>query len=388
VAAPVRLGVVGIGALGLRVLAHLALPDVHDAVRVTHVCDPAEGRAEAAARRFGVGRWSRSLGRLLEDPEVDTVTIASPIALHHEQGLTAIRAGKHVHCNKTMALTAEQATELIEAARAADLRLVASPGEMLRPHNQRVKAMIADGVIGTPCWAACGAAFGAYHVEEPERQGSGPLENIDPSWYFRSPGGGPLFDMTVYALHGLTGILGTVERVTALSGTRIHEREIGGRRITTEAHDNTLMLLDFGDGLFALAYGTAAGILTEGTDWDPSGSYYGTRGRITGLLLDGAPFDYPGRELVAGPSAEPRREPGDRAGWLLPHVTEAHRGLPEQHVFEDVMQLVDWVRDGTPSVATPEHARHVIDIIDAAYRAASSGTTQRLTTTVDGMAPV
>ena len=377
----------GAGALALRVLAHLALPDVQGAVLATHVCDPADGRAEAAARRFGVARWSRSLERLLEDPAVDAVTIASPIALHHEQGMAAIRAGKHVHFNKTMALTAEQATELIEAARAAGVRLVASPGEMLRPHNQRVKAMIADGVIGTVCWAACGAAFGDYHVGEPERQGTGPLENIDPSWYFRSPGGGPLYDMTVYALHGLTGILGSVQRVTALSGTRIPEREVAGRRITADAHDNTLILLDFGDGLLALAYGTAAGVLTDGVDWDPSGSYYGTGGRITGLLLDGAPFDYPGRELVTEPAAELRRDPGERAGWLLPHVTEAHRALPEQHVFEDVMQLVDWVRDGTPSVATAEHARHVIEIIDAAYRAASTGTTQRLTTTVQGTAP-
>ena len=382
-----RLGVVGAGALGLRVLAHLALPDVQGAVRVTHVCDPAEGRAEAAAGRFGVARWSRSLERLLEDPAVDAVTIASPIPLHHEQGMAAIRAAKHVHFNKTMALTTEQATELIEAARTAGLHLVASPGEMLRPHNQRVKAMLAEGVIGTVCWAACGAAFGDYHVEEPERQGTGPLENIDPSWYFRSPGGGPLYDMTVYALHGLTGILGSVERVTALSGTRIREREIAGRRITADAHDNTLVLLDFGSGLLALAYGTAAGVLTDGVAWDPSGSYYGTRGRITGLLLDGAPFDYPGRDLVTDPAAEPRRDPGERAGWLLPHVTEAHRALPEQHVFEDVMQLVDWIRDGKPSIATAEHARHVIDIVDAAYRAAATGTTQRLTTTVEGMAP-
>jgi predicted dehydrogenase len=381
-----RLGVVGAGALALRVLAHLALPDVQDAVRVTHVCDPAEGRAEAAAGRFGVVRWSRSLERLLEDPAVEAVTIASPIALHHEQGLAAIRAGKHVHFNKTMALTPEQATELIEAARTAGLHLVASPGEMLRPHNQRVKAMLAEGVIGTVCWAACGAAFGDYHVEEPERQGTGPLENIDPSWYFRSPGGGPLYDMTVYALHGLTGILGSVERVTALSGTRIPEREIAGRRITADAHDNTLVLLDFGSGLLALAYGTAAGVLTDGVAWDPSGSYYGTRGRITGLLLDGAPFEYPGCDLVTDPAAEPRRDPGERAGWLLPHVTEAHRALPEQHVFADVMQLVDWIRDGTPSIATAEHARHVIDIVDAAYRAASTGTTQRLTTTVEGTA--
>ncbi len=45
------------------------------------------------------------------------------------------------------------------------------------------------------------------------------------------------------------------------------------------------------------------------------------------------------------------------------------------------MQLVDWVRDGTPSIATAEHARHVIDIIESAYRASDTGQTQELRTT-------
>jgi len=66
---------------------------------------------------------------------------------------------------------------------------------------------------------------------------------------------------------------------------------------------------------------------------------------------------------------------------LLPHVTGGHRELGEAHVFEDIMQLVDWVTDGTPSVATAEHARHVIEIFEAGYRAAETGQTQDLTTT-------
>ena len=41
-----------------------------------------------------------------------------------------------------------------------------------------------------------------------------------------------------------------------------------------------------------------------------------------------------------------------------------HREIEEQHVYEDIMQLVDWVRDDTPSIVTAEHARHVIEIID------------------------
>jgi predicted dehydrogenase len=55
--------------------------------------------------------------------------------------------------------------------------------------------------------------------------------------------------------------------------------------------------------------------------------------------------------------------------------------MRESHVCEDMMQLVDWIRDGTPSIATMAHARHVIDIIESGCRAAQTGQTQELRTT-------
>ena len=54
--------------------------------------------------------------------------------------------------------------------------------------------------------------------------------------------------------------------------------------------------------------------------------------------------------------------------------------MEEAHVYEDVMQLVDWVRDGRPTVASAEHARHVVEIFDAAYRSAESGEAVELKT--------
>ena len=313
---------------------------------MTAVCDPVEGRAARAAEEFGIPHGFTAYADLLR--EVDAVTIASPIGLHYEQGRQALEAGKHVHFNKTMATTAVEATQLIELARARDLRIVASPGEMLRPHNQELRRRIAAGEVGTLVWAICGAAFGRYHEDEPERAGA---DAIDPSWYFRRPGGGPLYDMTVYALHALTGVLGPARRVTALSGVRVREREFSGRLVPTEADDNTLMLLDFGESLFAVVYGVAAGSVNDSF----GARYFGTVGTLEG-------------------------EEGDPA--LLPHVVGAHREIGEQHVFEDVMQLVDWVNEGTPTAATAEHARHVIEIIDAAYRSADTGRAQELETTL------
>jgi len=367
----VRLGVVGAGSIAVRgILPHLSQADVQDRVRLQAVCDPAPGRAEAAAERFGIAHAFADLDRLLADGEVDAVSIASPIGLHYEQGRKALEAGKHVHFNKTMTTTVDEATDLIDTAAAKGLKLVASPGEMLRPHNQKIKELIAGGELGHLAWAACGAAFGTYHEREAVRQGDDPLSNIDPSWYYRKPGGGPLYDMTVYAMHGLTGILGPARRVTALSGVRVKEREFRGQMVTGDADDNTFMVLDFGDALFAFVYGAAAGRVTEG--FMPS--FFGTGGQIVGLTLNGQPLDYPGRELA---------ESGDGASrqWLLPHVVGEHRGIGEQHVYEDIMQLVDWVREGTPTIVTAEHARHVVDIIESAYRASETGETQTLRTT-------
>jgi predicted dehydrogenase len=355
VTARLGIGVVGAGSIGIRgALAHLSLADVQDRVFLAAVCDPVPGRAGAAAARFGVARAYERYEDLLEDHAVDAVTLCSPIGLHYEQGVKAVEAGKHVHFNKTMTTTAAEATDLIERAEAAAVKLVASPGEMLHPRNRAVRRLVESGVLGKISWAATGAAFGTYHEDEPVRREG----EIDPSWYWRRPGGGPLYDMTVYGLHALTGILGPARRVVAMSGVGIRQREFQGALHECDADDNSLLLLDFGASVFAFVHGTFAGSVTGGGQVN----VYGSEGTVEGELHNGSPLEYPG-------------------GERLPHVRDAHAALEEAHVFEDVMQLVDWVCDDVPSVCNAHHARHVIEIIEAAYRSAETGRAQELETT-------
>ena len=168
---PLRLGVVGTGAIALRgLLPHLTQDDVRDRVHVVAVCDPVPGRAEAVAERFGVPQAFADLETLLAEGGVDAVSVASPIGLHHAQARLALEAGVHVHVNKTLATTVEQADDLIALAHERGLGLVASPGEALRPQLRRIRELIAGGAIGRLSFAVCGCAFGAYHErEEPER---------------------------------------------------------------------------------------------------------------------------------------------------------------------------------------------------------------------------
>ena len=369
-----RVGVVGAGSVAQRgILPHLSQPDLADRLTLTAICDPAPGRAHAAAEKFHIPQQFTDYADFLIHAEVDLISLATPIGMHYVQGKAAILAGKHVHFNKTMTTTSAQATELIDLAAARGVKIVASPGEMNRPHNQAIKQLIADGAIGELCWAVCGASFGRYHETEIYRQGNDPLSNVDPSWYYRKPGGGPMYDMTVYALHGLTGILGPAKRVTAMSGVRIPMREFRGQMVTCDADDNTLVLIDFGNNVFAMAYGTPAGAVSE----DDSGSFFGTKGQIVGLNLNGTPIDYAGSTIAD--SHPEGRWSGNQ--WILPYVTGTHRDIAEQHVFVDIMQLIDWVNGGPPPIASAQHARHVIEIIEAGFAAATTGQTQTLTTT-------
>ncbi len=361
---PLGMAVIGAGSIGIRgALDHLCLDDVQERVRLAAVCDPVPGRAQAAAEKYGVARAYEDYAELLADGDVQAVTLCSPIGLHYEQGLQAIRAGKHVHFNKTMTTTADEAQHLIREAGERGVKLVASPGQMIRAKNKLIRKMIQNGDLGHLAWAATGAAFGDYHEQEGLRQGTDVLSNINPAWYWRKPGGGPLYDMTVYGLHTLTGVLGPARRVTAMSGAGIKERTFRGETYTSDADDNTLMVLDFGNTVFSFVYGTLAGTLTE----FGQPSFFGTKGSIAGTKFNGKPLE------VSGPDADIHD--------FGPHVVGRHCDMGEAHVFEDIMQLVDWAREDIPSVATAEHACHVIEIIEAAYRAAETGQTQTLATT-------
>ncbi len=369
-AKPLRFGMAGCGSVSQRgLLPHLAQEDVQDRVVLAAVMDLVSERARLSAERYGAEQWFGDYDQMLAKGDLDAVGIASPIGIHYEQIMKALNAGKHVYVNKAMTTTRAEADQVIELARQQGLHVVPSPGEVLRPEWHYIRRFIEDDGLGELVWAATGGAFGTYHESEETRKGDDARTNIDPSWYYQERGGGPLYDMTIYGLHALTAILGPAKQVTAMSGLRVKEREFRGRKIECKTDDNTFMIVDFGEALLAFVFGAGAGNPLAGH----RPCFFGTKGSILDTKLNGQPIDYPERELA---EKEGRNAP-------LPHVVGPHRKIGESHVFEDIMQLVDLVNDGKPTPVTPEHARHVIEVFDAAYRAAETGQAQVLETTFD-----
>src|SRR6187551_1580672 len=118
--ANIGLGVIGCGGFGLFALQQFVqVPGI----RLAGMAGTARPAAEAAARRYGLDDVV-DVDRLLALPTVDVVYISTPPFLHYDQAKQALTAGKHVICEKPLALNVEQADELIALARRQDRMLV------------------------------------------------------------------------------------------------------------------------------------------------------------------------------------------------------------------------------------------------------------------------
>lgn len=108
----------------------------------------ASGRARAFAERLGIPRAYTSHDALLADPEIDAVYLPLPNALHSQWTIRSAAAGKHVLCEKPIALTPDELTEMETVCRDVGVRL--SEGFMYRHHPQidRVRELLTDGRIG------------------------------------------------------------------------------------------------------------------------------------------------------------------------------------------------------------------------------------------------
>ena len=364
----IRIGLAGCGSVSQRgLLPHLAQEDIRQWCELTAVMDPVPGRAEASAKKFGAQLWFEDYDEMLAS-EIDAVVIASPIGVHYEQAMKAIATGKHLHLNKTMTTTKAEADEVIEAARQAGVKVVASPGRAHRPGTKRVKEIIESGEIGRVYWAEIGTAGGGHELES-FRAGDDILSNVNPTWYYKRPGGGPMYDMTVYALHTITGILGPVKRVTGMSGIGLKERSFKNQQIEVEMDDNTHLLLDFGDNVFCLVFG--------------SNSFSGPArpfslpfisGSTGAIAVSREGLEIWGRHIEGNHRTE-------TPGRDMPFVFGPHLELPERHVYSDIMHMVDCALNDKEPAVSAEHARHVIEIIELGYKAAETGQTQDMTTT-------
>lgn len=331
---PLRIGVIGCG----NVLSayRISIDRLRSAglAEATYACGRAAQENEAR-KALGAVRFTQSAEELIRSGDVDLVLILTSMKDHARLAAAALNAGKNVVLEKPLGTSMAEAETVIEAARRSAGRIVCAPFTVLSPTFQTMARRIRAGEIGKPCSAR--ARYGW----------AGPWWG---EWFYK-PGGGCLFDLGVYCLTSLTGLLGPAQRVMAMAGVAIPEREINGKKIQVEAEDNAQVLLDFGSGTF--------GVVTTGFTIQqyrtPALEIYGSIGTLQML---GDDWDPDGYELW-------KNEIG---AWQV--YKETH---PDWPWTDGLAHLVDCVQFGKKPLVTLEHTRHVLEIMLKAQQSARNG---------------
>ena len=142
----IRAGIVGTGFIGV---AHAeALRRI--GVEVAGVVGSSPERAKEKARIHGLGRAYRDLDAMLADRDVDVVHVATPNHLHHAEARAALEAGKHVVCEKPLALSSAESADLVARAAASGLVAALCFNVRFYPICRQARALVADGAIGRP----------------------------------------------------------------------------------------------------------------------------------------------------------------------------------------------------------------------------------------------
>ena len=141
----ITLGVIGYGYWGPNLVRNFAETA---GARIGSVCDLSEARLAIAARRHPGIRTGTSARELIEDPAIDAVVIATPVNLHFELALAALRAGKHVLVEKPLTSTSEHALRLIDEAERRRLVLMVDHTFVYTGAVAKMRELVAAGELG------------------------------------------------------------------------------------------------------------------------------------------------------------------------------------------------------------------------------------------------
>ncbi|WJH33893.1 Gfo/Idh/MocA family oxidoreductase [Paenibacillus sp. CC-CFT747] len=140
----VRIAVVGCGGISA---SHFQGINETEEAELVAVCDANEQRAEETAAKYGVRAYTR-LEVMLAQPDIDAVCICTPSGLHAEQTIMAAAAGKHVVCEKPMAIVLEDVEQMIEACSQSGVKLTTIFPRRMSPAAVFVKKLIDEGRLG------------------------------------------------------------------------------------------------------------------------------------------------------------------------------------------------------------------------------------------------
>jgi predicted dehydrogenase len=305
------------------------VPGVRNAARseVVALASRDPDRAKDVAAHLGIAKAHGSYEALLSDADVDAVYVPLPNHLHAEWTIAAARAGKHVLCEKPIAMTEADARAMVDACAAEGVRLMEAFMYRLHPSWEAVRDLVATGRIGRLISVQ---TWFSYFNEDPQN-----IRNI------AAFGGGALFDIGCYAVN-LSRMLfdGEPRRIEA----SVSRDPDTGTDVLTSA------ILEFEAGVATFTCSTRG-------EPDQRVHVHGTRGRISIGIPFNIPPDRPTQVFVSS-GGEPPLDPG----------TEVMTFEPADPYAIQAERFAAAVLDGDPAPIPPEDAVANMRVIEEILR--------------------
>ncbi|HEX2950637.1 MAG TPA: Gfo/Idh/MocA family oxidoreductase [Armatimonadota bacterium] len=213
-------------------------------------------RAKARAEQYGIRTMTNE--EILSDPSIELVINTTYPTAHYKVSKAALQAGKHVYSEKMIAVTLEQARELVDLSHQTGKYLCAAPDTFLGAGLQTARGLLDSGIIGRPMAADFILVRGYRHSEfhtDPEKR------------FVFFPGGGILFDVGCYYLTALVSMLGPISQVAGFDQTDTPERPFRnpvnpnyGQIMTIESPNQFAGALQFENGVLCSLLTSSEGI--------------------------------------------------------------------------------------------------------------------------------
>ena len=311
-------------------------------VDVLAVASPTPGNAAALAKRYGIPRVFTDYREMLKERDIEMVTIAAPNQLHAQMAIDIAQAGKHVICEKPLAMTLEEGEQMIDATRRAGVLLLYAEELFFTPKYVKAKEMADDG------------AFGKVHLVKQSEKHFGPHA----AWFWDVDrcGGGALMDLGCHGIAFCYWFLGrpSLQSVYCQMGTYVHGDK-------TRGEDEAYCILEFENGALGVvenSWGRRGGM-------DDRIEVYGAKGVTYANLHMGNALptyseDGYGYAVEKAPSTK---------GWTYPVFEELwNYGFPQE-----MAHFARCVRGKEQPQATGEDGLFVMKAMYAAYASGGEG---------------
>lgn len=268
----IGVGLIGTGFMGkCHALAWNAVgPTFGDTpeIRLVHLGEASQELADRRARELGFAKASGDWRRVIDDPEVDVVSVTTPNQFHPEMAIAALEAGKHIWCEKPMAPTLAGAQAMRDAAASSGKVAALGYNYIQSPAFRHIRKLLGEKVIGD---------IVQVRLEMDEDFMAGP----DGPFYWKheaSSGYGALDDFGVHPLSLISKLFGRVARVVTDMSKPFSDRAVeGGGRRAVETYD-------VASTLFHLENGVPGTLLLNRSAWGRKGriqlQIFGTTGSI------------------------------------------------------------------------------------------------------------